>query len=90
MCCGWEAGGEYGGGHEGGVGGEGCGESLGVRLGWTVFLWVWLGRGGNLLHANTAAVVEEEYVDTHQPTAHGPDGVAGGGFGQRFQNGAEC
>lgn len=48
------------------------------------------GRGGGcLLDADAAAVVEEQDIDAHEPAAHGPDGVAGRGFGERFQDGAE-
>lgn len=47
------------------------------------------GESECLLHPDAPAVVEEENIDTHQPAAHGPDGIAGGGFGQRFQDGAE-
>ena len=36
-------------------------------------------------HAPT--VVEEEYVDAHEPARHCPDGIAGSRFRQRFQDG---
>ena len=86
---GGEAGGEYRRGHEGGVGGERCREPRrrgGLSAG-TVSIKS--RKGKYLLHTNPTPIVEEENIDAHEPTAHGPDGIAGGGFGQRFQNGAK-
>ena len=42
------------------------------------------------LDPHTAAVVEEEYVDAHEPAGHCPDRIAGGGFRQGFQDGREA
>ena len=47
-------------------------------------------EGGGELDADAAAVVEEEDVDAHEPAAHGPDGVAGCGLGEGFQDGGEA
>ena len=45
--------------------------------------------GSDVLYADAAAVVEEENVDAHEPAAEGPDGVAAGGDGEGFEDGAE-
>ena len=42
--------------------------------------------GRYLLYAYASTIVEEEHVDTHKPAAEGPDGIAGGGSGERFQD----
>ena len=87
--CGGEAGGEYRRCHEGRVGGERCREP--ARRGGLIGTVV--GTKSRkikcLLHTDAATVVEEENIDAHEPAAHGPDGIASGGFGQRFENGAE-
>lgn len=44
----------------------------------------------DVLYANTAAVVEKEDIDAHEPAAQCPDGVACGGFGERFEDWAEA
>jgi len=46
--------------------------------------------GFDVLYADTAAVVEKENVDAHEPAAQCPDRVAGGGFGEGFENGAKA
>ena len=46
--------------------------------------------GYDVFDANTAAIVEEEDVDAHEPAAKRPDGVAAGGFGERFEDGAKA
>lgn len=42
-----------------------------------------------LLDPYAATVVKEEYIDAHEPAAHGPDGVARPRFGEGFEDGAE-
>ena len=43
----------------------------------------------NGLCSHRPSIIEEEDVDTHQPTTHGPDRVARDGLGQRLEDRAQ-